>query len=138
MPTSNAYVNSRHRNQREISEDYVELIDDMIAEKGEARVVDLAHALGVSHVTVSKTIKRLIDVGLVRSEPYRAIFLTQEGRNLARNSRSRHTIVRDFLVALGVPRDVADMDAEGIEHHASHITLEAMSAYIERQKRRRG
>ena len=65
MPTSNAYVNSRHRNQREISEDYVELIDDMIAEKGEARVVDLAHALGVSHVTVSKTIKRLIDVGLI-------------------------------------------------------------------------
>ncbi len=131
--STNAYVNSRHRNQNEIAEDYVELIDDLISEKGEARAVDLAHALGVSHVTVSKTIGRLKQSGLVRSQPYRAIFLTSMGRKLASKSRERHRIVIDFLVALGVPMKTAAIDAEGIEHHASQVTIRAMKRYLEKK-----
>ena len=34
-------------------------------------------------------------------------------------------LVRDFLVALGINPDVADADAEGIEHHVSSATLDA-------------
>lgn len=127
----NPYVHSRRRNQNEVAEDYVELIDDLMVRKGEARAVDLARFLGVSHVTVSKTVKRLIEAGLAYSEPYRAIFLTSKGRALARQSRERHRIVRDCLIALGVPPKVADIDAEGIEHHASRDTLNAMRAFLE-------
>ena len=131
--STNAYVNSRHRNKNEIAEDYVELIDDLISEKGEARAVDLAHALGVSHVTVTKTIGRLKQSGLVRSQPYRYIFLTSMGRKLANKSRERHRIVTDFLVALGVPMKTATMDAEGIEHHASQATIRDMKRYLEKK-----
>jgi DtxR family manganese transport transcriptional regulator len=138
MPANNAYIHSRHRNQNEVAEDYVELIDDMISAKGEARAVDLAKKLGVSDVTVSKTVKRLIEAGLVHSEPYRAIFLTESGKALAGKIRWRHTIVRDFLIALGVPAKVADIDAEGIEHHASQSTIEAMSAFIENREIKTG
>jgi DtxR family manganese transport transcriptional regulator len=127
---TNAYVHSRQRNSKELAEDYVELIADLIDEKGEARAVDLAQALGVSHVTVSKTIRRLKEVGLVHSQPYRSIFLTTEGHNLATTSRDRHRIVREFLIALGVPKATAKIDAEGIEHHASKATIQAMRGYL--------
>ena len=128
---TNAYANSRSRNQRELAEDYVELIDDLIKKKGEARAVDLAQRLGVSHVTVSKTIGRLKDAGLVHSQPYRSIFLTHRGRKLATQSRERHHLVTNFLLEIGVPEKVAVMDAEGIEHHASPATLAAMRKFIQ-------
>jgi len=130
-PLSNAYANSRSRNQRELAEDYVELIDDLIKRKGEARAVDVAKRLGVSHVTVSKTIGRLKDAGLVNSQPYRSIFLTNKGRKLANRSRERHHIVTSFLLELGVPEKTAVMDAEGIEHHASAATLAAMRRFLQ-------
>ena len=126
----NGFVHSRTRNQFELAEDYVEMVDDLIREKGEARTVDLAERLGVSHVTVSKAVGRLRDAGLVSSEPYRSIFLTDTGRQMARRSRERHAVVLDFLIALGVPEDTAALDSEGIEHHVSKATLDAMRAFL--------
>ena len=69
----------RDAHQTEMAEDYVELIADLIDRKGEARLVDLAECLGVSKPTVSGAIQRLQREGLVSSEPYRAIFLTEKG-----------------------------------------------------------
>jgi DtxR family manganese transport transcriptional regulator len=123
------FTRTRTDHQSELAEDYVELIDELIEEKGEARAVDIAHELGVSHVTVSKSIGRMIDVGLVQSEPYRSIFLTDAGRKLAQACRRRHRIVRTFLIDLGVSEQVASIDAEGIEHHVSKTTLEAMERF---------
>ncbi len=116
----------------EIAEDYVELIDDLIRETGEARSVDLAGHLGVTHVTVSKTVDRLKKQRLVTSAPYRSIFLTDAGRRLAAYTRQRHKTVLDFLVALGVPKRDAEADAEGVEHHISPKTLAAMKRFLGR------
>lgn len=110
----------------EIAEDYVELISDLIEIHGEARLVDLASHLGVSRPTVNATIQRLQKDGFVDSKPYRAIFLTGKGRELADRSRARHRIVLDFLHAIGVPPDMAEADAEGLEHHVSDETLRAL------------
>lgn len=128
--TTNRYQRTRDDHSREKAEDYVELIDSLIRETGEARAVDLADRLGISHVTVSKTVQRLQREGFVTSQPYRSIFLTEEGRQLAAASRQRHELVVSFLIALGVPEDVAEVDAEGIEHHVSKDTLEAMKAFL--------
>jgi DtxR family transcriptional regulator, manganese transport regulator len=114
---------SDHRN--EIAEDYVELIADLIDATGEARAVDLANRLGVTNATVNNTISRLQREGLVRSEPYRSIFLTDKGRDMAEHCRRRHQIVLRFLRALGVSEEVARIDTEGIEHHVSDETLAA-------------
>jgi len=38
--------------------------------------------------------------------------------------------VVDFLLALGVPKEVAEADAEGIEHHVSPETLEAFRKFV--------
>ena len=122
----------REAHQTELAEDYVELIADLISAEGEARAVDLAKRLGVTHATVNKAVQRLMREGLVESRPYRAIFLTAEGRALADRVRARHSLVRDFLIALGVDRETAESDAEGIEHHVSPKTLAAFRRFLER------
>ena len=127
---TNRFQRTREDHSRERAEDYVELIDALIREKGEARAVDLAERLGISHVSVSRTIQRLKREGFVTMEPYRSIFLTESGTALARQAHERNALVLRFLVALGVPDDVADTDAEGIEHHVSEQTLEAMRRFL--------
>lgn len=121
---------TRQAHAAEIAEDYVEVIADLIDAGGEARAVDIARRLGVTHVTVTKTIARLRKGGLVSSRPYRSIFLTDAGRSLADSSRQRHQTVTRFLTAIGVSETVAHSDAEGIEHHVSDETLRAMRAFV--------
>jgi DtxR family transcriptional regulator, manganese transport regulator len=125
----------RNAHQTEMAEDYVELIADLIDERGEARVVDLAQRLGVTKPTVNNAIQRLQRDGFVTSQPYRAIFLTDKGRSLAAASRERHRVVREFLIAVGVDSETADADAEGIEHHVSDSTLAAFRRYLDKSRR---
>ena len=122
-----AQVRAAHRT--EVQEDYVELIGDLIADRGEARAVDLAERFGVTAATVAKTLARLKRDGLIENRPYRAIFLTSAGAEMAAAARARHEMVVAFLVALGVDRAVAELDAEGLEHHVSAETLAAMRGF---------
>jgi DtxR family manganese transport transcriptional regulator len=117
-------------------EDYTELIADLIAATGEARMADIARRLGVAHPTVSKTIARLKREGLVTSRPYRGIFLTEAGLAMARSVHQRHRLVVDVLLALGAPREAAEADAEGIEHYVSAATLRAFETFLREGGRR--
>jgi len=128
VPQAENLSQTRREHANEIAEDYVEAIADLVTETGEARVVDLAKRLGVTHVTVNRTIARLQKAGYVTSQPYRAIFLTADGRDLAASCKSRHEVVVAFLRSLGIPQRVAERDAEGIEHHVSPETLKAFKA----------
>ncbi len=113
-----------------VMEDYVEMIGDLIAELGEARTADIATRMGVAHPTATKAIARLKRDGLAVSRPYRGVFLTDEGEALANRVRARHRSVVELLVAVGVPRETAEIDAEGMEHHVSQRTLEAFDKYL--------
>src|SRR5438034_9944600 len=87
---------TRQEHSEETAQDYVEIIAELIATTGEARVIDLARRLGVTHVTVARTIQRLQRDGLVTSLPYRSIFLTASGSKLPAESRSRHGVQVEF------------------------------------------
>ncbi|MCG3127203.1 MAG: Transcriptional regulator MntR [Phycisphaerae bacterium] len=117
---------TRDAHARELAEDYVEVVAELIERTGEARAVDIARHIGVTHVTVIKTIERLQRDGLVTTRPYRSIFLTDAGKRLADASRRRHQIVVNFLLSIGVSDAAAQADAEGIEHHVSPETLAAL------------
>ena len=111
-------------------EDYVELISDLIGDGGEARPTDIARRLGVSHATAIKTIGRLKREGLAVAKPYRGVFLTDAGERLAERCRNRHRLVVDLLLAVGVPAEAAESDAEGLEHHVSDATLAAFERFL--------
>lgn len=130
-----AFQRMRDAHSTEMAEDYVELIGDLIAQTGEARLTDLAENLGVTHATAAKVVQRLTRAGLVESRPYRSIFLTADGARIAEVSRTRHKIVHDFLLAMGVGGLVAEADAEGIEHHVSPETLAAFARMTEMLRR---
>jgi len=100
-----------------ILEDYVELI---------------ARRLGVSHATAIKTIGRLKREGLAVAKPYRGVFLTEAGERMAERVRIRHRLVVKLLLAIGVPSEAAEQDAEGIEHHVSDSTLAAFERFLRR------
>ncbi len=124
---------SRRDRAVETAQDYVEAIADLSASLGEARVVDLARRLGVTHVTVHRTLARLQRAGYVRTKPYQAIFLTAAGRKLAVECRRRHDTVVAFLRSLGISEKTAELDAEGIEHHVCPETLAAFERFLAEQ-----
>lgn len=130
-PETASYLQqTRLQHAQERAQDYVEAIADLISSRGEARATDLAKTMGVTHVTVIRTVQRLQREGLVSTRPYRSIFLTDSGRLLAGKARARHEKVVAFLEALGVSATTARADAEGIEHHVSDETLAAMEKYL--------
>lgn len=136
LPTDQA---SRFARVREIQsmallEDYVELIGDLINVHGEARIADIAERMGVAHPTATKTVARLKREGFATSRPYRGVFLTEEGVKLADRVRARHRSVVDFLIAVGVPAEIAELDAEGIEHHVSKPTLAAFEEFLAQKR----
>jgi DtxR family transcriptional regulator, manganese transport regulator len=128
------FARVREAHRTEMQEDYVELIGDLIDAAGEARAADLAERFGVTAATVANTLARLKRAGLVEVQPYRSVFLTPEGAEMAARARKRHALVVEFLLSLGVPRDTAELDAEGLEHHLSAETLAAMEAFSRRPR----
>ena len=129
-PSRTSLQRTREENAQETAQDYAELIAELIAAAGEARVTDLARRLGVTHVTVNRTIRRLQRDGIVTAQPYRSIFLTPAGEKLSKEFRRRHEIVAGFLRSLGVPAAIAQADAEGMEHHVSKETLAAFLDHL--------
>jgi len=123
------YSNIRNQNKNEILEDYVEAIQEISEIKGDVKNADLAIHFGVSQATINKNLKRLITSKLATSEPYRSIFLTNEGKKLAAISKEKHNVVYQFLIKLGVSKKVAQYDSEGIEHHVSDETLKLMKNF---------
>ena len=119
----------RDAHKTENTEDYLEIIADLLNSNGEARIVDIANKLDIAQATANKTIQRLQSQGFVKKEPYRSIFLTLKGQEVASVSKKRHIIVLTFLKNLGLDARTAEADAEGIEHHVSDKTLKKMEQF---------
>ncbi len=119
----------RNAHKTENTEDYLELISELLTTKGEARIVDIANRLGIAQATANKTIQRLQHQGFIKREPYRSIFLSVKGQKIASHSKKRHNTVFKFLLNLGLDEKTASADAEGIEHHVSDKTLKKMNKF---------
>lgn len=113
------------------AEDYVEVIYELILEKGYARIIDIGQHLSVSSPTVTKMIQKLDENGLVAYERYRGVALTPEGVELAKLMRHRHGLLTSFLRMLDVDEATAHRDTEGIEHHLDPGTLERLAELVE-------
>ena len=124
-----SFTKVRIAHKTENTEDYLELIAELLNSKGEARIVDIAESLSIAQATANKTIQRLQSEGYIKREPYRSIFLTFKGQKIASESKKRHNIVYNFLLNLGLDKNTASEDAEGIEHHVSQKTLKKMDNF---------
>ena len=109
-------------------DDYLEQILHLIEEKGYARAVDVSTNLGISQASVTNMLQKLDGEGLVKHVKYRGTTLTDEGRRIAGAIVERHETLTRFLRLFGLEEETIYKDVEGMEHHISRSTLEAIRA----------
>lgn len=109
------------------SEDYLERIHELIEQKGYARAVDIAGALGISQPSVTAMVQKLAEDGYLNYEKYRGLTLTSKGQAVAATVRERHAILDRFFTLLRLPAETQVRDIEGIEHHLSPATMAALA-----------
>ncbi|MBE3593557.1 MAG: transcriptional regulator MntR [Candidatus Carbobacillus altaicus] len=112
-------------------EDYLETIFNLIKEKGYARVADIAERLDVHPSSVTKMVQRLDKDEYLVYEKYRGFMLTNKGKKLGKRLVDRHELLESFLQLLNLPEDVVARDVEGMEHHVSPETLDALSDLLQ-------
>ena len=111
-------------------EDYLEKIYELMREKGYARVSDIASSLSVQPSSVTKMIQKLDEKKLVTYEKYRGIVLTAKGEQLGKLMKQRHKRLEEFLRILRIKEETIQNDVEGIEHHVSPATMNALNNLV--------
>jgi Mn-dependent DtxR family transcriptional regulator len=116
-------------------EDYLEVIYELIKKKGYATQTDISESLNVSLPSVTKMLHRLDESKYLKYEKYRGINLTEEGIEVAENIHEKHGLLSEFFKMIGVDENVANIDAEGIEHHLHAQTLKKLREFIRNHKK---
>jgi Mn-dependent DtxR family transcriptional regulator len=112
-------------------EDYLEVIYELIQQKGYATATDISESLNVSSPSVTKMLQRLDENKYLRYEKYRGMSLTGEGIAMAESIHEKHSLLTEFLKMIGVDENIANIDAEGIEHHLHPETLKKLQEFIQ-------
>ena len=115
-------------------EDYLEVIYELIKKKGYATQTDISESLNVRLPSVTKMLQRLDESKYLKYEKYRGINLTEEGIEVAENIHEKHGLLSEFFKMIGVDEDVANIDAEGIEHHLHPQTLKKLREFTRNHK----
>ncbi len=113
------------------AEDYLERIQELIQEKGYARMVDIASSLNVRQASVTSMVQKLGDLGYVDYVKYRGLVLTDKGRTVADKIQRRHETLTRFFSLLGLDAEIQQLDIEGIEHHLSGDTVDCLADLAE-------
>lgn len=115
----------------ERTEDYLEVLDAIIIEKGYAKVKDVSKILGVGPSSVTEMFQKLSNAGYINYEKYSGVTLTSKGKHIAKKTRKKHNTLREFLLILGVNEKIADGDACRIEHIVNPETMERLTKFVE-------
>jgi Mn-dependent DtxR family transcriptional regulator len=107
-------------------EDIIEAIYRNPRRDAGVSVSELCRALGLAKPTVSIMLKKLQEKGLVQRQPYRKVFLTEEGEKKAKAVLQLHEAIKSVLIKSGTPEDIAEQDACHMEHFLHPQTLQAL------------
>lgn len=130
MTANNRHAAKSGSNRSESTEDHLERIQELVEQKGYARVADLAASLKLSPSSVSNMVRRLARRGFVNYERYRGFTLTPAGRQVAHHVKARHRTVTELLELLGLDAETVSREVEEIEHHLRPQTLAVFSKLV--------
>ena len=111
---------------QESGEMYLETIYVLSQKKGKVRSIDICEELGCSKPSISRAVSILRNDGYINVDSSGFITLTDKGTAVALKIYERHTIITEFLISLGVEKDVASEDACRIEHVISNASFDAI------------
>ena len=126
-------IKAAHKSEKPDStriEDYLEVISELVDMKGYATTLDISRYMNVSAPSVTKMLKRLDENGYLEYEKYHGINLTRKGSQLAATIRQKHSIILEFFEILGIGKEIANQDAEGIEHHLNPKTIRQLRKFV--------
>lgn len=119
---------------KESAENYLETILILKKRNGHVRSIDIASELSFSKPSVSVAMKNLRTNGYLEVDKAGYITLLDKGREIAEKIYERHTLLSDWLIALGVSPDTAAEDACRMEHVISDESFQAIKAHTEKYK----
>ena len=118
---------------QESGEMYLETIHVLSKTKSAVRSLDVTEYMNFSKPSVSRAIGLLKNGGYVEVNAEGHLFLTDAGKEVAEKIYARHTLIRKFLVKLGVDEETATEDACRMEHGISDKSFEAMQRYVSQE-----
>lgn len=116
------------------AEDYLEAMLMLRERNGYIRSVDVAALLCVTKPSVSYATKRLRESGYIENDENGFIRLLPAGEAIAQEMYTRHNLLSECLVALGVSEETALSDACRIEHDLSPESFDAIRRHYEKMK----
>jgi len=126
-------IKAAHESEKAISsrvEDYLEVISELVDMKGYAATLDISRYMNVSAPSVTKMLKKLDADGYLIYEKYYGINLTREGQRIADIIKQKHGILLEFFEILGIGKEIANQDAEGIEHYLNPKTIRQIRKFV--------
>lgn len=114
----------------ESAENYLEAILVLKQKKGAVRSIDIVQHLNFSKPSVSRAMSLLRENGYITMDKEGWIELSDSGREIAERIYERHTLMSEWLAALGVSPEVAAQDACRIEHDISEQTFQKIKEHI--------
>ena len=114
----------------ESAEMYLETILLLQEKHPQIRSIDVVHETGYTKPSVSRAMGLLRSNGNIEVDANGYITLTAQGRAVASRIVERHRVITDFLVTLGVSREIAADDACKMEHIISDEVFEKMKQRV--------
>ena len=122
---------------QESGEMYLETIYVLSQSRANVRAVDIGEELGYSRPSVSRAMHLLKDEGLVKTDDYGFVVLTEAGKVLAKRIYERHTVLTEALKYIGVDDKIASEDACRVEHYISDETFDAIKVFMAGKKKKK-
>ena len=122
-------------NIHESAEDYFEAILILRERQGSVRSIDVVHQLEITKPSVSVAMKRFRENGYIEMDADGYITLLPPAEEIAQRIYTRHKLLTQFLVCLGVSEETAAADACKMEHDLSDETFEKIKAHAEKHIR---
>lgn len=118
--------------KNESAENYLETIYMLSKKLPVVRSVDIACELGYKKSSISIAMKNLREKKHITVTDAGFIYLTDSGKEIAEMIFERHQFLSSWLVALGVPEDIAAEDACKMEHVISTESFLAIKNHVSR------
>ena len=111
-------------------EDYLEIISELVGRKGYATTLDISRHMNVSPPSVTKMLQKLDKDGYLEYEKYHGINLTPKGNQVAEAIRQKHSTLLEIFEILGIKKDIANQDVEGMEHYLNPKTIKRLRKFL--------
>ena len=112
-------------------EKYLRVIYELECERGPVRVSKIAERMRVKPPSVTAAQRKLYGCGLVSYRRYEKVSTNKKGRDVVERLQTRHGIIKEFSVLVGLDEETADKDAHEMNHVVGTRTIQKLREFVQ-------